>query len=402
MKMKKNIINLLLAALLFSCNSDNKNDKDNIETAVVVVEISNAENKKLVLSVEGEDFENRQTKTVENGKAIFEINIVNSDIGMIESYDNLENVKHTTHFIPVLLENGTTVVKTEMVQDSIEIDEFVYVPFDVFDNNSYAENKRNEVYRENRGKLYKLSEDITYSALTLDSLNQKILPEIRSKTFSLFNNDFSNLSDRIQLELLNKTLNFSAFDSKLLDDGDREKLNEIYSSLFDLDKSANYRLKTVEYSLANINNHGNKNQLIFKDFSLIDINNKNIDLSTITKQNKLTVFYFWFSSCGPCRSFNQNIDSEVINKLSENNIEFVSINTDRNKEDWMKSSKKDNVFWKNLYAGNFKDDIEFEYKIRGYPTKVVFNANNELIDFSFYKPEDLLKLIELKQENQIK
>lgn len=396
-------IYVLIAITLISCNFQNKNKfDDGKNNSVVVVEISNAENKKLILSVEGEDFENRQTKTVENGKAIFEINIVNSDIGMIESYDNVENVNWTKHWIPVLLKNDTIVVKTEMVKDSIEIDDFVYVPFDVFDNNIYKKSKKNKVYEENKYKLYKLSEDITYSASTLDSLNQKILPEIRSKTFSLFSNEFSDLSDRIQLELLNKTLNFSAFEPKFLDDGDREKLNKIYSSLFDLDKSANYRLKTVEYSLANINNYGKKNQLIFKDFSLIDINSKNIDLSTITKQNKLTVFYFWFSSCGPCRLFNQNIDSEVINKLSENNIEFVAINTDRNKEDWMKSSKKDNIFWKNLYGGNFKDDIEFEYEIRGYPTKIVFNNNNELIAFSFYKPEDLLNLIELKQETQIK
>jgi thiol-disulfide isomerase/thioredoxin len=395
--MKINFIYLIIAITLFSCNSENKidNEKNN---AVVVVEIANAENEELVLSVQGEDFEDRKTQTVEDGKAIFEINISNSDVGIIESNYNLENVKFMRNFIPLLLNKDTIVVNTEIVRDSVQINDSEYLTYYNFNNNIYKKNKRNIVYRENSKKLFDLVKGITYSQSTLDSLNKKILPEIRSKAIRLFNEEFSNLNDRIQLELLHHLLNFTAFEPKFLGDENRTEINNIYYKLSDLDKSASYRLKTVEYSISNINNYGKENQLNFKNFSLININNDHIKLNNITKQNKLTVFYFWFSGCGPCRSFNQSIKSEIINKLSENNIEFVSINTDFNKEDWIKASKKDNISWRNLYGGNLRDDIEFEYKIRGYPTKIVFNNNNEFIEFSFSKPDDLLKLIKLKKK----
>lgn len=395
--MKTNFTYLIIVITLFSCNSENKMDSKK-NNSVVVVEIANAENEELVLSVEGEDFENRKIQTVKNGKAIIDINISNSDVGMIESKYNLDNVKFMRTFIPLLLNKDTIVVNTELVKDSVQIDASEYLKYYNFNNNIYKKNRRNIVYKENNNKLFDLTKGITYSHSTLDSLNQKILPEIRSKAIRLFNKEFSNLSDRIQLELLQHLLNFPAFKPEFLNDENRAQINNIYYNLSDLDKSANYRLKTVEYSLSNINNYGKENKLAFKDFSLIDINNDEINLNSITKQNKLTVFYFWFSGCGPCRSFNQSIKSEIINKLSENSIEFVSINTDFNKDDWMKSSKKDNISWRNLYGGNLRDDIEFEYKIRGYPSKIVFNNNNELIEFSFSKPDDLLKLIELRKE----
>lgn len=395
--MKIIFIYLIIAITLFSCNSENKID-DRKNNSVVVVEIANAENEELVLSVEGKDFEDRKTQTVEDGKAIFEINISNSDVGIIESSYNLENVKFMRNFISMLLNNDTILVNTEMVRDSVQINDSEYLTYYNFNNNIYKKNKRNIVYRENSKKLFDLVKGITYSQSTLDSLNQKILPEIRSKAISLFNEEFSNLNDRIQLELLHHLLNFTAFEPEFLNDENRTEINNIYYNLSDLDNSANYRLKTVEYSISNINNYGKENQLTFKNFSIININNDHINLNNITEQNKLTVFYFWFSGCGPCRSFNQSIKSEIINKLSENNIEFVSINTDFNKEDWIKASKKDNISWRNLYGGNLRDDIEFEYKIRGYPTKIVFNNNNEFIEFSFSKPDDLLKLIELKKE----
>lgn len=401
--MKINLVYLLIGISLYSCNSKNENQVgDQKNKSMVIVEIANAESEKLALSIQGGDYENRKTQKIENGKAIFEVEFFDSDVVWIESVYNIENINGPRWFIPILLDNDTIVVKSKLIRDSVQISETEFEKYYAFREIEFKRSNLNINYKENSKKLFDLAikEPIGYDQF--DSLNKKVFPMQRIKMINLFENEFSNLNQRIQLELLDDMLNFSAFEPEYLNDENREEINLIYYNLSDLTKSANYRLKKVEFLLSNINNYGKENQLTFKNFNLIDIYENKVDLQNIVKQNELTVFYFWFSSCGPCRSFNENINNDIIKELNENDIEFVSINTDINKEYWKKASKQDNIFWQNLYGGNLRDDIEIEYGFKGYPFKVIFNRNLELIDFNISKPKDLLELIKLKKRNQIK
>jgi thiol-disulfide isomerase/thioredoxin len=149
----------------------------------------------------------------------------------------------------------------------------------------------------------------------------------------------------------------------------------------------------MEYKLWRINNYGQEEKLSFTNFELLNLANESIVLRDLLQDNDYIVLYFWFAGCGPCRAFNEKITEKLINELRQNKIELISIGTDFNKSSWQKASEQDAIFWRNLYGGHVKDDIEIAYRIRGYPTKVIFNKKLELVDFKFIRPEELLELV---------
>lgn len=396
---KKLLFNLIVLTLL-CCNSNNNSKKlGNSKKSVVVVEVPNAEDEKLVLSVKGEGFENQKKQTIKNGKAIFDLNYNNSDIALIESFYNLENINFMFIKIPVLLENDTIILNTEMVKDSIRNGEKFKYFYD-FNGESFKKSSNNIKYKKNKNRLFNLAKGITYSVNKLDSLNQKVFPEIRSNAINLFHNNFSKLNHRLQLELFHDMLNMTSFRPEFLNNKEKKAINDIYHKFSKLDQSANYRLKTVEYLVSDINNLDSKKKLSFKNFNLIDSKNNHVNLENIVNQNKYTIFYFWFSGCGPCRAFNKKIDNDILQSLKNNNIKLVSINTDSYKQNWIKSSEQDNIFWDNLYAGQQKEKIEHEYRITSYPTKVIFDKNLDLVEFKFSSPKDLLEIKDLKLNNK--
>lgn len=384
---------LILFFIATGCKDSKKSyNINNLNSTTVIVKMANADGKKVELSVEGDDFETRQTQTIEEGKTVFKVPYSHSDIAFVESKYNIENIKLMRNFIPLILEQDTIIVESKLTKDSIQVTKSKCRTYYNFENIKFLKGRRNRSLNENSEKLVDLSEGFVYDFSKLDSLNNTVFPSMRKNTIELYNDEFTGLDQRVQLELLYDILNGVKFKPKYLDSISKKALNDFYYGLTDFEDAASYRLKTVNNRLSNVNNYGNKKELAFKNFTLENNKNEKINLSTSIKNNKLTVFYLWFSGCGPCRNFNRKMEKDVIEKLKKNDVELISVNTDSNRNFWKKASKQDDIFWKNIYGGNIKEDIEFAYDINSYPTKIVFDNNFNIIDFKFSSPNELLEL----------
>lgn len=392
--MLNKFLGIVLALFLICCKAEkNKQDIEADNKSVVVINIPDAEGKKLVLSVEGEEATEPIIETIKDGKAVFDVAYNSSDIATIESEYNIENVSFMASIIEIVLDSDTIFVGSKMLKDPIQIDEKEFLDFFSFNDVYFEKDKINIDLKEYRNKLFKAFPR-SINVNKIDSLNQSLFPKKRANIYKLFAEDFSSLNHRLQLELMHNMLSSRMFAPRLLDTIDKKEISNIFYKLNDFKKPAAYRLKTVEYLISDINDYGQEEPLTFHDFSLINSDNDKVNLKNIIEKNRYTVLYFWFSGCGPCRSFNKKMDSKIIEDLNQSQIEFVSINTDDLKQVWIRCSSQDQIFWQNLFAGHLKVDVENAYRLRSYPTKVVFDQNFKVVDFKFTSPKDLLKLID--------
>ncbi|MEM6717775.1 MAG: TlpA disulfide reductase family protein [Bacteroidota bacterium] len=390
--MIKNTLFILLVLILWSCKKESKTTEPNEKIATVIVNIKNAENQNFVLSILGEDFENRLSSQVKNEQLIFEVPYAYSDLAWIESQYNLDSVQNIRNIIPVLLENDTISITANFLKDSIQYTETEFYPYYTFKNIDFKKGAKNITLETATDQLYALNEGIIYSNDVLDSLNRTVFPKIRKEGLALFTNEFRDFDTRIKAELFSTMLDFFSFSPEYLNEDETNEINRLYGDLSTIKESYAYRFKMIEDQISRINEYGNEQQLSFTDFNLIDDENQKVSLRQVANKNKYTVLYFWFSGCGPCRNFNKKMNKDLTEQLTEKGIEVVSISTDFDKTRWENATATDSIFWRNFYGGNIKDDIEIAYKIQAYPTKVIVDSDLKVIDFKFINPNDLLAL----------
>lgn len=130
--------------------------------------------------------------------------------------------------------------------------------------------------------------------------------------------------------------------------------------------------------------------LIFKDFSLLNINDKTQSISEVISQNSTTMLYFWHTACVPCRKYIKETSQEY-SMLKGHGIEIISINSDQSQARWKDSSAKDGIPWVNLYAGD-KADIVSYYNVTYYPTMLVFDKEMKLLSSEYIDRNELIEL----------
>ena len=132
-------------------------------------------------------------------------------------------------------------------------------------------------------------------------------------------------------------------------------------------------------------------EIKFHDYVLEEINGDFVTLSEIIKNNKYTILDFWWHGCQPCRKFNREMKSDYEN-LKKYGVEIIAINIDRSKKDWESASVVDKISWRNLFADS-NTDIEIKYKIKGFPTYILFDNNISVIDTNVKNKNDIFSWI---------
>lgn len=125
----------------------------------------------------------------------------------------------------------------------------------------------------------------------------------------------------------------------------------------------------------------------FNQIALKDINGKSLRLKQALQPKKLYLFDFWASWCIPCIE-----EIPALKKISEQypDVQVISLSIDKNKEAWLKASKKFDVAPEGNYLVSelTRNELLDNYNIKDIPRFLLFDSKGKCITSNGPRPSD--------------
>ncbi|MEP7165922.1 MAG: TlpA disulfide reductase family protein [Ferruginibacter sp.] len=113
------------------------------------------------------------------------------------------------------------------------------------------------------------------------------------------------------------------------------------------------------------------------DFTINDVNNKPVSLSSL--KGKYVLVDFWASWCGPCRGENPNVVA-AFNKYKDKNFTILGVSLDEDRSEWIKAIKEDGLSWRQLSdLKGMNSSVVSVYGIDGIPYNVLLDPRGKII-----------------------
>jgi len=113
------------------------------------------------------------------------------------------------------------------------------------------------------------------------------------------------------------------------------------------------------------------------DFTLPDVNGKAVSLSSFKGQYVLVDF--WASWCPPCRAENPNLVA-AHNQYKGKNFTILGVSLDKDKQEWLKGIKEDNLAWTHVSDLKFWESMVVPlYRIEAIPYNVLLDPQGNVI-----------------------
>jgi len=378
---------VFLSVLFFACNDKKETHSKQIPEFEFILEgnAKNGNGKVISLYIPSKGLDQRLKSSIENGKYHFEGKASYIEDAEIRFEENIINNSHIYSFQTVFIEPGITQIDFTVAGDSMR---------HYLDSINIIKGSNNIYFYSTEPSFNEAKSCWIFSDQEMiDSMQQFIYPGVRENTLRFYDsiyaeNDYPAISLYFLKVITDGFERNGPFRKDQLNDKEIEKLINYFTKVdTSLAESPNFSI--VKSSIEKLKDINQK--IHFTDYEFIDINGQLIKLSDVIKKNNVTVLDFWVSGCIPCRIFHRQT-SAVYDSLHRYGIEIIGINVDESKIRWEESSLKDSIQWINLYAGAVSE-IEIKYNISAFPTKFVFDKNQNLIDFEFKEAIELLKLV---------
>jgi peroxiredoxin len=129
------------------------------------------------------------------------------------------------------------------------------------------------------------------------------------------------------------------------------------------------------------------------DFTMNDPEGKPIQLSSM--KGKIVLVDFWASWCGPCRQENPNV-VKLYQQYHSKGFEILGVSLDRNKEDWLKAIKDDNLTWMHVSDLLFWQNAAARlYGVNAIPQSFLLDKDGKIIGKGLRGEQLAKKMVEL-------
>jgi peroxiredoxin len=334
---------IIIALSLISCR--------NSEHYIIKGHVQNKNSGVVRLFKFGDTYSSAQRDTLKNGKFLFE--------GKIDFPENFWLTYEESKT------NKSNEIFSIFIEPSAKVNVIIYpdsIPYSYIKGSKISETFwKVDQYRirEFLSKFKKLTADLTKA---INAGDQDLQTNIQNKGDSI-----NEKAQRWQQDYIRNNPNsyisaYYVYTTHIFSNKDTLRK---YFKLLDNSVSESVYAKTVKSFLSVL--PGNQ----FEDFELYDAHKKLNKMSDIAK-DKVILLDFWYTACKPCREQNLKL-VKIYDSYKTKGFEIVSISTDRDTADFIRTIHDDNMSWTNLIDRSDQTAVQNIYEISHFTTNVLID-----------------------------